>query len=60
MRRRGTSGAFFFYTVVGLLGVIPTKRGGNLLPFRCACLLRELTRPNLNPQNWLLCQTGLY
>ena len=36
------------------------SRVSNLLPFRCACLLRESTRPHFNPEHWLLCHMGLY
>ena len=31
-----------------------------LLLFRCACQLRDPTRPHFTPQHWLLCHMGLY
>ena len=39
-----------FNQIVALGGVPPA---GNFITFRCACLLRESTRPHFNPQHWL-------
>ena len=48
-----------------IMGAAPPSRWGdvalqdNLLLFRCACQLRDPTRPHFTPKHWLLCHMGL-
>ena len=56
--KRHFRGIFFFYTVVGLLGVIPTKRGGNPITFSLCLSVARIDTPKLKPAELAFVSNG--